>query len=435
MWILNKYNAIKTISTNKTVQNAKWMIFEQVIQMAISVVLSVITTRYLGQVNYGIINYCAAYVAFFTSVCTLGLEGVIVKELVNHREQEGIILGTGIVMRVLASVVSMVSILAILVVVRDSDPIVLRVAFLQSLVLVFRAFDLIDFWFQSKLQSKNIAIIKTIAYICVAFYKVYILIANKTIEWFAFSTTFDFFLIAIMSYFAYKRAGGKVFSCSTDVAKRLIKQSYHFILSGIIVTVYTQMDKIMIGEMLGDAEVGLYSIATTMCNYWVLIPTALINSARPSIMQRKKDGDEVIYQKRLRQLYAILIWIGIVVSTLISIVSPYIIKLLYSNEFVEAAPALSIAIWYTTFSVLGTARGIWILCEEKNEYVKKYVFWGAVLNCVLNFALIPVMGINGAAFATLITQFFTCVFAPMLYKETKSHTKLLVDAFLLIDIR
>lgn len=429
------FSKINSILHNRTVQNAKWMIAEQLVQMAISLVLGILTARYLGPSNYGVINYCAAFVAFFTSVCTLGLEGIIIKEMVNDRDKEGTIVGTGIIMRLCASVLSISAIMLLLTVLDPGNMLVLRVAFLQSLVLLFRAFDLIDFWFQSYLQSKYVAILKSISYFLVAIYKVYILATNKSVEWFAFSTSLDFLLIAVMIVIAYFIKGGKPFRFSWTMAKCLLRQSYHFILSSLIVTIYSQMDKIMIGQMLDDAQVGLYSAALTICNYWILIPTAVINSARPTIIEQKKAKNEELYEKRIRQLYAVLIWSGIAVSLVVSLGSRLILTILYKEAYSAAAPALAISIWYTTFSVLGTARGIWIICEDKNKFVKKYVLWGAVINLLLNYLLIPILGINGAAIATLITQIFTSLFAPMFYKETRCHTKFILDAFLLKGIK
>lgn len=421
---------IKSILNNKTVNNAKWMIGEQAVQMVISLVLGILTARYLGPSNYGVINYSAAFVVFFSSVVTLGLEGVIIKEMVNNRDKEGTIIGTGIAMRLAASVISIFVIIVILTILKPGDTLVLKVGFLQSLVMLFRAFELIDFWFQSHLRSKYVAILKSISYFLVAIYKFFILFTNKSVEWFAFSTTLDFLLIAIMIVIAYYKKGGKPMHFSMETAKSLLKQSYHFILSGMLIIVYVQIDKILIGQFLTEADVGLYSAATTICNYWLLVPVALINSARPTIMQLKKDGNEEMYLKRIKQLYCLLIWGGAVVCLGISVLSKFILTVLYQEAYVSAAPTLAIVIWYTIFSTLGTARGIWIVCENKNAYIKKIVLWGTVLSVGLNLILIPTLGIVGSAITSLSTQIFTAIIAPMFYKETRIHSKYILDAFL-----
>ena len=124
-----------------------------------------------------------------------------------------------------------------------------------------------------------------------------------------------------------------------------------------------------------------------------------------------------------------IIWLFIDASAFICIVSPYVIKLLFGIEYIAAADALRIAIWYETFAMIGSARSIWIICEGKNKYVKYYLGIGAGVNLFLNTTMIPIMGINGAAMATLITQIITSLIAPLLFKETKYHTILVLKAF------
>ena len=92
-------------------------------------------------------------------------------------------------------------------------------------------------------------------------------------------------------------------------------------------------------------------------------------------------------------------------------------------------------IWYTVFAMLGTARGIWILCEKKNKFVWRYLIIGSIVNVALNFYLIPVMGIKGAALATVIAQFTSAIIAPLFYKETRIHTKYILESFFLKGLK
>lgn len=425
---------IHSILNNKVVRNANWMVSEQIVQMLLSFVISMITTRYLGPSNYGIINYCAAYVAFFSSVCSLGLEGVLVKELVTNPDKEGEFVGTALIMRIAAGILSIISIMIILFIVDDGNRTVMLVGLLQSLVLWFKAFEVMDFWFQSKLKSKYVAIIKMASYLIVALYKVYILASAKSIEWFAFSTSLDFLIIAIFLIIIYPRNGGPSLSFKFSTAKTLLKNSYHFIISGLFVTVYSQMDKIMIEKFLNETEVGYYSIGTSIFGYWVLVTTAITNAARPSIMSQK-EKDEQKYIKRLKQLYAILIWLSIAAALFFTLFGRFVIPMLYGKAYNPSVPLVTITMWFAPFSVIGTARGIWIVCENKNRYVKYYMFIGAAVNVALNALWIPFIGTYGAALATFITQLIISLIAPMLFKETRIHTKYVIQAFFLKGIR
>ena len=185
----------------------------------------------------------------------------------------------------------------------------------------------------------------------------------------------------------------------------------------------------MIGSMMTDLDVGLYTTATAICGMWLFVPNAIINSFRPKILELKKEGNEEHYERRLEQLYSFIIWLCIFVSIAVCVLGSLVIRILYGEAYIGAAPALRIAIWYETFAMIGNARGIWILCENKNKYVKYYLGIGAVVNLVLNYVMIPIWGINGAAIATLITQIITSLVAPVFFKETRYHTLIVLRAF------
>ena len=161
---------------------------------------------------------------------------------------------------------------------------------------------------------------------------------------------------------------------------------------------------------------------------------ALINSSRPVIIASRNKSQE-LYIKQNKRLYAAIIWIGIAAGLGITVLSKLIIYILYGQEYMPSVSSLQISAWYTMFAMLGSARGIWIVCEEKSKYVKYYLGIGAILNVILNYLLIPVYGPGGAAAATLATQIFTAVLAPALFKETRVYTKYVLEAFVLKGIR
>lgn len=421
------------LKDRKVAKNAMWMVSERIIQMIISLFVGVISARYLGPDNYGTLNYGLALVTLFSSIAKLGLENVIVKEYINKKEQNGLILGSTFVLRMISGFLSIICIMGYIVITDPNNTVTFITTLLQSFILIFEVFDLIDFWFQSQLKSKYVAIAKTIAYIVMSIYKILLLILGKSVEWFAFATSLEYIVILSILLVMYFKNGGQKLKCSLKYGVSLLKQSYHFIISGLLVTLYTQMDKIMIGNYLDDKQVGLYSAATAISTMWGFIPNAIINSMRPTIYEAKEKGDK-IYEKRLKQLYAIVFWSGIVFSVGITMFSKFIINILYGQEYLGASASLSIAVWSTTFAYLGTARGVWIVCENKNKYTKYYVLFGAIFNLVANFILIPLIGINGAAIATLISQIIVAILAPLLYKETRISVKHMMEGIFLRNI-
>ena len=419
---------------NRMVSNSIWIIGGQVFQMGLTLIIGMITARYLGPSNYGVIGYTASYVSFCNVICQLGFTSTIVKELLDHKENQGEILGTTIFFRVCISLISSVALTALIYVLDDGDLLVVKVAFLQSLSLVFHSFDMIHYWYQSRLESSVSVKIQSMAYLVMAAYKILILATGKSVEWFAFSTTLEIAVVALSLLWVYRRSRGQKLTVSFVTGKNILKYSYHFILSGLMATIYSEMDKIMLGQMMSDTAVGYYTAAVKISTMWSFILMAFINSARPVIISSRSNSQEQ-YIKQLKRLYASIIWIGIAVAFCFTVGGKWLVYLMYGAEYMPATSTLQISAWQTMFAMLGSARGIWIVCENKGKYVKYYLGIGAVINVILNYVLIPIYGAGGAAVATLATQMFTAVFAPLIFKETRAYGKHVLESFLLKGIR
>lgn len=422
------------LSGNKFFSNTVWIISGRVLQMSLQLIVGMITVRYLGPSNYGIIEYTKSYVAFLSVVAALGLNRIAVKELLEQPDKQGETLGTMIIFRVFCGILSTAIITLLVYFIDAGDTLIINVAFLQSLSLVFQSFELINYWYQSNLESKTSIKTQTIAYIIMTTYKIVILILQKNITWFAFTTTLESIAVALFLFLSYHHKKAPKLSFSFQHGIDILKQSYQFILSGIMVLIYNHMDRIMLKQMLNETVVGQYSAAMNISLMWMFLLEAIASSAEPVIITAKKK-DEALYLKQLKRLYAAIIWIGFFVAGGIFICSKWIIRIMYGKAYLPAVPILKITVWHTIFAMLGSTRGIWIVCENKAKYVKYILGVGAVLNLILNYLLIPVWGASGAAIATLTTQFITAIVAPLFFKDTRIHTKYVIEALLLKGVK
>lgn len=418
---------MKELFKSKVFSNVSWLVGGRIIQMFISLIVSVITARYLGPSNYGIIGYVTSYTAFFSTLCNLGINGIIVKEYINNKESQGTYTFTAIVLKLIASLISMVLFIIFMYIFYSNDMTILNVAALLSLSVIFNSFDVINYWYQSRLEAKKSTIVNTIAYMLIAAYRVIMLILKKDVRWFAFSYSLDVILVAILLVYFYFKDGGQKWKFSLDVAKKLLKQSHHLILSGIMVSIFAQTDKIMIGKFLNITEVGLYSTAVIISGLWSFLPIAIIDSLRPVIMSHK-NKNETMYVRRLKQLYSIIIWLSFLYSIFITIFGKWIVIILFGNDYIDCVVALRIVVWFCAFSYLGSAKNIWLISEGKQKYEKWFTLIGALTNVLLNLIMIPKIGIIGASIATLITQIVANFISPLLFKETRASSKYMIES-------
>lgn len=413
---------------NKVFKNATWIVATKILQSLISLVIGMISARYLGPSGYGLITYASSIVTFIVPLVQLGFRNTIVQELISEPEREGTVMGTVLVSCMVSSIFGMIGVTSFAAIVNRGERDTIIVCALYSITLFFQMSEMIEYWFQSKLISKYISVTSLVAYTLVSLYRVYLLVTQKSIYWFAVVNALDYLLIAIALLVIYKKLGGQRLSFSFDLCKKMFGRSRHYIVSGLMVTIFSQTDRIMLKLMMDNAEAGYYSAAVTCAGVTSFVFLAVVDSFRPVILGDKKEG-KASYTDNLKRLFCIIIYMGLAQSLVLCLMSGFIIKVLYGADYAAAAPVLAIVTWYTSFSYIGSARNIWILAEQKQSVLWIINLSGAVLNVVGNAVLIPTLGACGAAAASVLTQFFTNFVLCFIIKPVRPCGGMLIRSF------
>ena len=425
---------IYSLLHNKEAKNASWLICGRVVQMVLSLFVGILTARYLGPGNYGLISYAQGFVTFFSAFCNLGLNSVIIKDFIDHPDEQGTAIGSVLLTRAVSSILSAISIFFIVSIIDSDEPSTIFIVVLCSLGLFFNIFETFNYWFQNRYQSKISSIATLVSYILTSLYKIVLLVQKKSIFWFAFSTSIDYIFIAIFLYLCYRKYNGPKLKFSSQKARDLLSVSYNYILSSLMVVLYGQTDKFMLKQMLNESEVGFYTIATGICGVWTFVLKAIIDSMYPSIL-RLKGIDQSAYEKKNRLLYASVFYISLIVSIFFVIFGGLFIKILYGADYLPAIPVLQVLTWHTIFSYLGVARDAWIVSENVQKYLKYMYGCAVILNISVNLLLIPSFGATGAAIASLITQIATSIILPLFIPKMRPNARLMLDAIFLRNIR
>lgn len=410
-----------------------WLLGGKIVNMILSFFVSLATARYLGPDNFGSINYVAAYVSFFSSITSLGLSVIVIKEISMGKEDDNEVIWTGILMRFLTAVFSTIAVIALVSITDKSDPLMVKIAILESIAILASAFDTFMYWFQGKLLGKYTSIASVVAYIGMSLYRIYLLANNADILWFAFATSVDTLLLSLILMLCYVRENGFHPKASVRLGKSLMKQSYHYMISGLIAILYSKIDQIMLKQMLDTYSVGLYTAALTVAGLWGMIPSAFIQSVSP-ILYKNAEENRGMFYKRLRQSYAGIWLLNICWSLGVSIFSYWVIYLLYGKAYLGARGALVIVVWYTGITSIGSLTQVYLATENKNKYVNYFALAGLVTDVVLNALLIPKMGILGAAIATLVTYTVIHIVMPLAIKDTRDAGRLIIQGMLFRDV-
>ena len=413
---------------NRFAVNTSWIVIGRAFQIGITFLVTMFVARHLGPEEYGVIGYTYSYIVIFSSFATLGMNDIIVKELVDKNNDKSEVLGTVVGLRIISSLLSVV-VINLIVIIMNSSPKIRIVAFLQSLSLIFQVFDSINYYYHANMLSKKTAIINILGYSLSSVFRIYGLFTNKDVRWFAFAVSLDFLLISAMLLFVYLKDGNRL-QFSKELGEKLLKKSYNYIFAGLMIGLYGKADTLLLGLMVDQRNVGLYGPATTICNAWPFLLQAIIDSSSPIIIN-KYSTDRKEFEKKLKQLYASIFYLSLAVSIFILIFSKQIVYIIFGAQYLESQLPLKIVSFSTAFSYFGVSRSIWMQCENKIRYEKVLYFFGAISNVVLNLVLIKLFGIAGAALALTLTQFLTNFVYVYLLKETRENAKLILDAIML----
>ncbi len=425
---------IADVLKNRTLKNAGWLIGGRVANKLLAFAVGIFTARFLGPANMGLIDYATAFTTFFASLCSLGISSVIIKDFVDNPDEEGKALGTALGLRAISSLLSAVMIVGIVSLIDRDEKLTVIVVALSSIGLVFQVADAFNQWFQAKLKSKYVAVATVLAYVAVSAYRIVLLVLQKSVVWFALASSVDHIVLAIVLFLAYRSQGGPKLSFSFDKAKHLLSLSSSFIISGLMVSIYASTDRLMLKHMLGEEAVGYYGLAVSLSTVWVFVLHALIDSVHPSIIEAYRTDREQ-FERQNRRLYAVVIYAALFVSLVICLLAKPVVSILYGVEYLPAVAPLRIVVWYTAFSYLGVARNAWMVCENKQKYLKYLYISAAAVNVVLNFVLIPKFNASGAALASLITQIFSAIILPAMIPALRPNVKLMAEALVLKKLK
>ena len=424
----NEESKIK-IGLKQILGNSMWQISEKIITMVIGVIVTGIVARYLGTEGYGLVNFVVSIVTLYTAFSTLGMETFVVKDVLKKDKDKNKVLGTSFIIRIIGGIALIIISQITLYIINPKDVITQLLGVIMGSCMIFKSFEVIEYYFQSQMKLKINSIIRIITLIIVSGCKVLVVMLDLGTIGYMFTYLIDA-LIAGLLLFIYLKLNEKIkFEFDKEYAKELLKKCWYVAISGMMITIYMRIDQVMLGSMLPTkSQNGIYSAAVKIAEMWYFIPLALINSFKPVIMKAKHEDNEKEYKNYVQKLYDMVSIIGVVCGIGITIFSPLIVNIIYGEEYAQSAQILSISVWAGLFATLGSARSVWLVTENLQKYTIAYTLGGCILNVILNSVLIPNYGAYGAAFATLFAQIFSNVFVLMLFKKTRISSMMILKS-------
>lgn len=227
-----------------------------------------------------------------------------------------------------------------------------------------------------------------------------------------------FFLLG--SYFLFTMNQGKInlagHQKKTDTkvlespkVSSLFYEAAPFGIGNLFAFIYVQSDIIMLKYLTSDEQAGLYSAAFLILSAIYLFPSILYGKFLMPKFHRWANHDRKKFYAIYKKGNFYMFLVGVFITTVIILLSAYIIPLVFGADFISSIPLLKILSFTIPFIFVGYSFAATLVTKDNMK--KKVIFMGivALVNIILNFSLIPIFDANGAAFATIFSNFILVI--------------------------
>jgi O-antigen/teichoic acid export membrane protein len=410
--------------------NSSWLIGDKLLRLVFGLLVSAWVARYLGPAQFGELAYVLAYIALYQAVATLGLDGIVVRDIALDKSASGAILGTSFSLRLGAGMLCWAGAVGSMALLNGFDDQSVVLTALAGATLVFQAADTVDLWFQSQSQSRRTVLAKLAAFLVSNGIKVVLILTGSPLIAFAAVMALDAIVAGMGLMIAYRRfPGPQRWHNALHTAKHLLREGWPFMLSGISIMIYMRIDQIMIKELLGGYELGVYAAVLPLATVWQFIPMTLMASLAPFVA-RKKAVSETAYWQALEKIFRVFSLLGWLVFVPTALLASVLVNFLFGDQYQSGSEVLTIYALTNLFINLGVAQNLWLFNEKKAIISLYKTLIGAIACVGLNFILIPILGLNGAAISAVIAMAFASVFSNLLF--SRKIFKLQISSFFLI---
>lgn len=409
----------------KYFQNLSWLVFEKMFTLFVAVLVNIYIARYLQPAGYGLLNYAISFVGIFTAFTALGLDQILVRELSRRPEEKNEILGTGFSLK-MGGCIFLSLLMIIIMPLMNNGSMVNTLIMIIAAAELFKAFEVINNYYQSKVQSKYVVQVQLVATLLNNAFKIALVYLGAQLVWFAWVILINALFNALGFLFNYQRKDGSPlkWTFNKTLSLKILRESWPLAIYGLALLTQARIDQVMLGKLINNSEVGQYSIALRFIEIFAFVPIILLNTFMPAVTKAKEISPE-LYHNRLINLYRLMFMMFIVAAIPIYFFAEEGIVLLYGVEYRPAGILLSLFAIRLFFTNMGVAKSVYTVNESLFKYSLLCTILGAVTNIGINLLLIPVYGAKGAIIATVVSFSISDFIVDFFYKKTRENQKMI----------
>ena len=406
------------MSKVKTIfKNMSWLLVSQIIASICGFIWTILTARYLGVSEYGILGFAISLTGILSILFDFGIGIHSVRHIATDYDSAPKYLGNAIPLKGLFSLFGFVVILIILIIM-NADKLTIIVTLLFAIEQIIKKFvELMNASFQAFEEGKYQGIGNTLLNILLLLFIIIAITTNIGIIGISFSYIVANIIALIYEYYVFNKHITKpAFEFDKTFCKTITIAAIPFAASVILSNIYYSIDVVMLSKLVGNYATGIYNATYKLISLLTLfysVYTAVIFPVMSKFYKNDKAMLLVSFEKSVK--YLMLVMIPLAVATVFY--SGDVMTLIYGQEYSAGASVLSILIWTVCLLFISGAANTLLNASHREVTVTKIYAVAAVFNIALNFILIPYLSYNGAAITTVLSDVLIVIIqAYVIYK-------------------
>jgi O-antigen/teichoic acid export membrane protein len=399
--------------------NIVWLVIERLARIAAGLAVGIVVARYLGPTNYGKISYIQAIVAVAATVAGMGLEPVLMMELIAGKQPRitaySSALGIAALTSVAATVVGLIYSFSF---VGDRE---LRTLFIIAFsCLPLQTATIIAVPLQAE-EKFALLVRYQLVQIAISVALRFLLVWLKAdLAWFMLATGADA-LVWVSILLRLKYGHETKFHArhiKRVVATTLAAAGAPLFVTNLVVQLQVRIDQMLLGILAPASAVGNFSVASRLAEALMMGPSVVIRALNPQLLRAQAiSSDE--FHAVLRRQFDISVAIAILIACVFCAASKLLVSVLFGGQYHTAAASLAILSWVVVPMTIGSVNANAIIAQRQTKQTLVKATIGLGVNALLNFMFIPIWGSTGSAAATLSSHICSAYFGMLIFQRQR----------------
>lgn len=412
----------------RIILNMGWLGLEQMVRMVTGLVVGIYVARHLGPAGYGVIGYATALMLIGSALSRMGLQEVATRDLVRDEPGRNLTLGSAFALRLTGGVVAY-GVLLLFGLYAAADLQTRLAVLVIGAGVLGQPFDMAGAWFQAHQRLAPLVLARLTGVLGCAALRIGFVLTDKPLLWFAWPVTVEIALSAALVMGMYARLGGSPvhWRVSWRRGRTLLAAALPLTFAIATNELNLRLPQVLLMQLGSVTQVGYYAAATRLSEALYMLPVMVCTALFPVVV-RSHDGAPGAYARRMEALYALMFWGGVAAALPLSLLAPWLIRLLFGPDYEAAIDVLRIHAWSLPLVGLSVARARTLIAENLPRFNLLAACVNLVANALLAWWLIPRLGAVGAAWASVLPRLLSGVAINFAFARTRPQGVIMLRA-------